>query len=277
MNCARMGLVASCLLVVATSISGCGYSEDQWKAKQLELDKMTAKLRATEKQRDDDKAQCADERKKLEEAKEHLETLLKNAGGEVSELRKLADQQKLRIAQYEAVQRRFRALQDRLQQLKGRGVEVVARKGRLVIRLPGDVLFDSASHMLRPGAAEVLAKIAEVIRNEPTLLSRYFQVVGHTDNAELVGGVWGNNWGLSLARAKTVLEFLVRQVGTGYGGKPMGGGLPPERWSAGGYGKEDPIEGTVESQTVPQMAKNRRVELVIQPNVEELLNSLDTL
>jgi outer membrane protein OmpA-like peptidoglycan-associated protein len=39
-----------------------------------------------------------------------------------------------------------------------------------------------------------------------------------------------------------------------------------------GYGQMDPAVGTVEAQTKDEKDKNRRVELVVQPNVEEMLN-----
>ena len=43
-------------------------------------------------------------------------------------------------------------------------------------------------------------------------------------------------------------------------------------WSASGFGDTDPQAGSVDHQTPDEMAHNRRVELVLQPNVEEMLN-----
>jgi flagellar motor protein MotB len=62
-------------------------------------------------------------------------------------------------------------------------------------------------------------------------------------------------------------------IGTlGKSGKSVGGGLDSKHWSASGYGETDPQAGTVDRQTVEEMGKNRRVELVLQPNVEEMIN-----
>ena len=48
-----------------------------------------------------------------------------------------------------------------------------------------------------------------------------------------------------------------------------GGGLDPKRWSASGYGETDPIA----SNDSPEgRAKNRRVELILMPDVEEMLD-----
>jgi chemotaxis protein MotB len=48
-----------------------------------------------------------------------------------------------------------------------------------------------------------------------------------------------------------------------------GGGLDPAHWSAAGYGSTDPVAA---NDTDEGRKKNRRVELVVQPNVEEMLN-----
>ena len=79
----------------------------------------------------------------------------------------------------------------------------------------------------------------------------------------------------SFARSRTVLIFLVSAntpAKPGAKAAPSGGGLDPKHWAASGYGDTDPQVGTVETQTKDEQQKNRRVELVVQPNVEEMLN-----
>ena len=137
----------------------------------------------------------------------------------------------------------------------------------MTIQLPGDVLFDSGRIDLKKEGKEILRKVADVIRNDKDLLARSFQVAGHTDNVPLPGGIYRDNWGLSLMRAREVLTFLVapdsEKAGAG------GGGLPADHWSAAGYGDTDPI---VPNDTAAGKQKNRRVELVVVPNVEEMLD-----
>jgi outer membrane protein OmpA-like peptidoglycan-associated protein len=77
-------------------------------------------------------------------------------------------------------------------------------------------------------------------------------------------------------RARQVLAFLVAaDKGADPKGIPSGGGLSPMHWAAAGYGGEDPVAGTVTTQSRDEEGKNRRVELVLQPNVEEMLNLKD--
>jgi flagellar motor protein MotB len=77
-------------------------------------------------------------------------------------------------------------------------------------------------------------------------------------------------------RARQVVTFLVSPNKTADPkGVPTGGGLSPTHWAAAGYAQFDPVSGTVEEQTREEEGKNRRVELVLQPNVEEMLNLKD--
>jgi len=133
-----------------------------------------------------------------------------------------------------------------------------------VIQLPGDVLFDSGHETLKKDGKDILAKVAEVVHNDPGLNSRTFQVAGHTDSQVLSGGQFKDNWGLSVMRAREVLVFLV---------DPKAGSLPPNQWSAVGYGDTDPIQS---NDTPEGRQANRRCELVVMPNVEEMID-LQTL
>jgi chemotaxis protein MotB len=144
-------------------------------------------------------------------------------------------------------------------------LKVEIRRNRMVIRLPGDVLFASGQDKLRDQGAKVLDAVAEVIRNDKQLAGRYFQVAGHTDDKPLVGGRFGDNWGLSVMRARQVLLYLIAPLGT----KTGGGGLDPLRLHAAGYGETDPVVG---NETPESRQQNRRVELVLMPDVEEMLD-----
>jgi chemotaxis protein MotB len=64
-------------------------------------------------------------------------------------------------------------------------------------------------------------------------------------------------------RARSVLKFLTDPMDEG------GGGLDPTNWSAAGYADTDPVAN---NDTDDGREKNRRVELVVMPNVEEMLN-----
>jgi chemotaxis protein MotB len=142
----------------------------------------------------------------------------------------------------------------------------------MVIQLPGDVLFDSGKDTLKPEGRKILKQVADIIKGDTTLSARDFQVAGHTDK-EPYGGQFIDNWGLSLMRARTVLTFLVApDKGSDAKGIPTGGALNPAHFAAAGYGQMDPAAGTVDQQSRDEEQKNRRVELVLQPDVAEMLD-----
>ena len=111
-------------------------------------------------------------------------------------------------------------------------------------------------------------KVADVVKSDPDLLKRQYQIVGHTDNAPYAG-TFKDNVGLSVMRAREVYQFMTGVPDAKL--KKDGAGLPAEHWSAAGYGDLDPIAGTRATQTPEQKKMNRRVEIAILPDASELM------
>lgn len=287
---------------------GCGYSEDEWQAQ-------LAKYAALQKKDADLEAQLAAQQGRVKELSDQLEGMGVKLSAEGSEKAKLTQdmaQMKAALAEYQAraetlerIKQRFEALRKKLQKLTELGLDVKIRNNRMVISLPGDVLFDSGRDELKGGGEKILLQVADVISNDTALRDRQYQVAGHTDDQPLkrAADTFHDNWGLSLMRARQVLVFLVAPP---QGDKPAaakpapaapaakagkdakaekakpapaptkaaeperhGGNLNPKRWSASGYGQTDPI---VSNDTPEGRGKNRRVELVLMPDVEEMLD-----
>jgi outer membrane protein OmpA-like peptidoglycan-associated protein len=104
-----------------------------------------------------------------------------------------------------------------------------------------DVLFDTGSYTLKPGAREKLAKISGILLAYPSLK---IQVEGHTDS---VGGD-DYNQRLSEQRAQSVREYLVDQM------------VSADSVTAFGFGKSKPV---ATNDTPEGRQQNRRVELVV--------------
>jgi chemotaxis protein MotB len=268
------------LAALALAVGGCGHTDEEMAAKQREIDKLSADLKAAKQQIADDQAKYGEARNQLDKMRDDLKRAgigLEKSQQDAQRLAQALAEYKQRAEQLAIIEARFRELRKKLDKLNSIGLKVAVRNNRMVIQLPGDILFDSGKDALRPQGNEVLAQVAEVIRGDKDLSSRYFLVAGHTDNAPYPrGGPFKDNWGLSLARARQVLLFLIAEPKAGKDGKMQGGGLSPIRWAAAGYGEQDPASGTISAQAKEEMQKNRRVELVVQPNVEEMLN-LDTI
>ena len=254
------------VLLVSSTVAGGGYSEDVMRAKTREIESLTDQLKA-------ERAQHQKTQRELEEARakvEQLKAQLTAADVDVHNLRKDFEEQaraleeyKLRAAQLEAIKRRFELLRNKLQGLTKLGLKVVVRKNRMVIQLPGDVLFDSGRETLKREGTDILGKVATVIRRDDALMKRSFQVAGHTDDRPYRNGIYKDNWGLSVMRAREVLAYLVKPV------EKDGGGLPVANWSAAGYGDTDPVSP---NDSAEGRQNNRRCELVVLPSIEEMLD-----
>lgn len=259
------------LLLVPLAVAvGCGYSEDEWQAQ-------LAKYDALSKKNHDVEAELAKEQDRVRRLNEELEKMgvkLSAEGTAKEALSQNLEQMKSALEEYrqraqtlERIKARFEALRNKLQKLTNLGLNVQIRNNRMVISLPGDVLFASGSDTLKKDGQKILLQVAEVIRGDDALRDRQYQVAGHTDNQPLrrAAETFRDNWGLSLMRAREVLVFLIASPEE----KGGGGGLDSKHWSAAGYGDTDPVS---ENDTKPGRAKNRRVELILMPNVEEMLD-----
>ncbi|MEZ4221958.1 MAG: OmpA family protein [Polyangiaceae bacterium] len=249
---------------------GCGYSEDEWQAQLAKYDALSQKNASLEQE-------LAKERDRVRNLNAELEKMgvkLSAEGTAKEELSKNIEQMKAALEEYrlraqtlERIKARFEALRKKLEKLTNLGLNVQIRNNRMVISLPGDVLFGSGSDALKKDGKKILLQVAEVIRGDETLKDRHYQVAGHTDNQPLrrAAEEFHDNWGLSLMRSRQVLVFLI----TAADAKDGGGGLDAGHWSASGYGETDPI---VANDTPAGRGKNRRVELILMPNVEEMLD-----
>ncbi len=278
---ARKRFVWALLMAGSLGLLGCGHSDEEMAAKQREIDKLGADLTAAKHQIDQDNKKMSEAQNEIEKMREELKKAgvgLEQAGADRARLQQALAEYKQRADQLAVIEARFRELRAKLEKLTSFGLRVAVRNNRMVIQLPGDILFESGKDELKPGGKEVLGQVADVIRGDKDLSSRMFQVAGHTDNVKYGGGPFHDNWGLSLARSRQVLLFLVSPTAANKPAAPgkkadvTGGGLDPKKWAASGYGDTDPAAGTVENQTKEEQNKNRRVELVVQPNVEEMLS-----
>jgi chemotaxis protein MotB len=254
------------LLLTSLSLSACGYSQEEWDQKLRENEKLAAEVKAQREANQKAQADNAAALKEIEDLKRQLTERginLENANASIAEQRKALEEYARRTEQLDGIRKRFELLQNKLQKLTQLGLKVEVRNNRMLIQLPGDVLFDSGKDTLKDEGKKILLQVGDVIRGDSDLSKRQFQVAGYTDSKPLAGGPFKDNWGLSAMRARSVLVLLTSSQDKG------GAGLPLENWSAAGFGETGPVAS---NDTEEGRGKNRRVELVVQPNVEEMLN-----
>lgn len=131
-------------------------------------------------------------------------------------------------------------------------LEVIIRKGRMLIVLPNDVLFDSGRTAIKPEGRLALTTVASALSS---VNDRQFTVIGHTDDVPIHTVRFRSNWDLSTARAVEVALLLIEV------------GLKPESLAAAGRGEFEPI---VSNDTAENRGLNRRVEIALEPKIDEL-------
>lgn len=124
---------------------------------------------------------------------------------------------------------------------------VVSMEGsKVVIRVTGQVLFESGIAILHPEASPILDDITKIVKHYPEYRLR---IEGHSDDIPISTPQFPSNWELSAVRATTVLRYLIDK------------GVDPHRLTATGYGSLLPL---VPNTTEANRSRNRRVEFVLE-------------
>lgn len=130
--------------------------------------------------------------------------------------------------------------------------QLMRLEDRLVLALPGDLLFEPGQAVITERAQEVMFSLGGVLRN----IGNQVGVNGHTDPTPLSGGTYASNWELSTARAAAVANSL---KSAGYEDEIVAFGYADSRYAQLPNLSED-----------RRRAFGRRVDLVIFPTTSGL-------
>ncbi len=141
--------------------------------------------------------------------------------------------------------------------LPAKNVEIELHKNdRTVIRVTGDILFDTGSAELSGAGRQALGHIAAALIKFPT---HQISLEGHTDTVPILGALrerYATNWELSIARAASAVRYLQLR------------GIDAARLRAVGYGEFRPVADNDD----PQLReRNRRLEIRLLPGDEKVL------
>jgi len=228
-----------------------GYKQSSWDAKECKrqlgdvsgkvdgLNRLVATCQ-TEKQGSEDK------HKQTEAMMTSMETNLNATRAELEDLRKQRAEAEKRLQGFKDLTAKFQKM------IASGTVQVKFRNGVMLVNMPSEVLFPSASADLSDEGKMKVMEVGVVLKNLP---ERQFMVVGHTDSLPIKSTIYKDNWDLSTARALTVTKFLVSA------------GLDAKRLIAAGHGEHDPVSS---NKSKDGREKNRRIEIILMPNINEL-------
>ncbi len=221
-------------------------SEEAAKQSREQVTLSESKLKSAAADREADEAKWKEAQQALETQIEGLETALKNTESTVGELKDESRENAEELAQFKKFSNQFKRMTD-----AGK-LEVVFRRGRMVVTLPAQVLFDSGSADLSEEGQSALKDVAKILK---TVKNKRFIVGGHTDDDKIKKADFESNWDLSAARALTVTKALIKS------------GLKPGNLVAAGYSQYAPIAS---NKTEQGKQKNRRIEIIVEPYLKDI-------
>jgi chemotaxis protein MotB len=139
---------------------------------------------------------------------------------------------------------------------KDKGLSIEQRNGKVYVSLEAKLLFPSGSTTIDPQGKAALVDLATAIEDQTDL---EIIVEGHTDTDQLKSSTTPkNNWELSVLRATAVIEILTANSK-----------LEPTMLAASGRSEFHPVDPE-------DKAKNRRIEIILSPNLNELYQLIET-
>lgn len=152
------------------------------------------------------------------------------------------------------------ALKEKLQKallgFQQNGLSVDIKNGKVYVSLTDKLLFPSGSIVIDDRGKAALKQLATVMQKEPDI---NMAVEGHTDNKKIINlGQIKDNWDLSVLRATSVTRYLTDVEK-----------IDPKRLTATGKGEFQPVDA---ASTAEALSKNRRIEIVLSPKLDELYN-----
>ncbi len=133
------------------------------------------------------------------------------------------------------------------------------KNGKVYVSMEEKLLFSSGSYTVSQDGVRALAKIASVLQKHKDI---NVVVEGHTDDVPYKSSVLLDNWDLSVKRATSVVRIILSEAK-----------IDPGRVTAAGRSKYVPL---VNEETVEARRKNRRTEIILSPNLNQVFDILET-
>jgi chemotaxis protein MotB len=182
---------------------------------------------------------------------------LKDRSDRVSELESL-------IAEKEASMKKLReTLSKSLKAFEGKGLIVHQKDGKVYVSMENKLLFESGSWTVGAEGKKAVDLVGKVLVDNPDIS---VLIEGHTDNDKITGTLGGgveNNWDLSTKRATAIVTIL--------SANPK---VKKENLTAAGRSEYNPL---VSNESADGKAKNRRIEIILTPKLDELSKALNEL
>jgi chemotaxis protein MotB len=174
--------------------------------------------------------------------------------------RKVQELEQVLANKDKAVQDLKNRISNALLNFKENDITVKVKNGKVYISLAEQLLFGSGSIEVDSKGVVALQQLARAIKDQKDI---NIMVEGHTDNVPVSkkSAYMQDNWDLSVMRATSITKILTKA------------GVSPQQVTASGKGEFSPL---TPNDTAPNKQKNRRTEIIITPNLDELFRILES-
>jgi chemotaxis protein MotB len=158
-----------------------------------------------------------------------------------------------------AVQNLKNRISNALLNFKENDLTVRVKNGKVYVSLAEQLLFGSGSIEVDAKGVSALQQLGKALKDQKDI---QVMIEGHTDNVPISkkSAYMNDNWDLSVMRATSITKILT------------GAGLSPNQITAAGKGEYAPLAPNDNAQN---KQKNRRTEIIVTPNLDELFKILE--
>lgn len=168
------------------------------------------------------------------------------------------------IAAREAGMKKLKeTLSKSLKAFEGKGLTVEQRNGKVYVSMENKLLFGTGSWAVGAEGKTAVVAVGKVLGDNPEIS---VLIEGHTDNDKILGTIGGgieNNWDLSTKRATAIVNIISENKM-----------VDKKNLTAAGRGEYAPI---MSNDTPEGKAKNRRIEIILTPKLDEISKMLNDL
>jgi len=196
-------------------------------------------------------AELEEKGKALRAEQQRLEKLQKDLAARSSRIDELEGLIAAKDAKMNALKT---AVSNALTNFEGKGLTVEQRNGKVYVSMENKLLFSSGSWAVNTEGRKAVQQLGQVLAQNPDIA---VLIEGHTDNVPYGGtGQLTDNWDRSTKRATSIVQILRENPG-----------IDPSNLTAAGRGEFAPVAS---NQTVEGKAKNRRIEVILTPKLDEI-------
>lgn len=172
--------------------------------------------------------------------------------------KRIEDLETLIASKEASMQKLKNAISEALIGFEGKGLTVENRDGKIYVSMENKLLFQPGKWAVGANGKNAVIELAKVLEQNSEI---NVLIEGHTDDDPYKsGGVIQDNWDLSVKRATAIVRILESQ------------NVSPKQITAAGRSKYIPVAS---NNTSAGKAKNRRIEIVLSPNLDEVTKLLN--